>query len=190
MKWYVKALLAAGLAVAIPATASAQPAPPKHAKPAPAKPGAHKPTPAKPAPAKPAPAKPGHGAPVPPPKPIMPPVQPFPHAKPANHPMPVPHDYRAEVHGMHPHDFANLLNQIDRANFKNDRIHHVKTAADHHKFTSEQVRIILTHLEFENNRIDAACALYPAVVDRKNWDVVYSALQFPHSRDRIHHCIR
>ncbi len=156
----------------------AQPGPNNHGPaPAPGKPG---PGPAPhhgPAPAPhhgPAPA-PHHG-PVPPPPVIV-------------HPAPVPPPPAPQA-VMNHHDFERLLRSIDRAPFKGDKLSRIQSAAATNRFSSQQAKELLQHLSFDNDRVKAACSLYPSVVDAANWHIVYEAFSYPASHAQVRHCSR
>jgi len=87
--------------------------------------------------------------------------------------------------GMHPHDFDNLLGSIDRATFKSDKMDRVRMAKHNNNFTCDQVRQIMLHLTFDSDREDAAVMLYPNVVDKGNWYMVYDAFTFSSSGDSV-----
>ncbi len=209
MKWYQTLCIACGIAFLVPSFASAQPVPPpppgQPGMMAPGKPGAHnngkKPDnkkddknahgpqgpaghgpqgPAGHGPAKPAPMSPA-------PKPPVSPAHPAPHG-PAIPPPPAPHN--PMTHGMHPNDFDNLVHSIKRANFKADKLSRIKAAARSNHFTSRQVKELMQALDFDNDRVEAACALYPRVIDHNNWFMVFDALAFSSNRHRVEACSR
>ena len=205
-----------GLLLVVPAYVSAQPAPPPHNGPgmmAPGNNGKHKgnnkhndkkdhkddkdhgpgagPGHAPHPPMSPAPAPRPAASPVPPPKPVATPALPPPPPKAAPHPVPPPpppiiHDPHRD--GMAPHEFDSLIHSIDRANFKADKLNRILNAAKHDHFTSRQVQTLLRHLNFDNDRVKAACALYDHVVDRGNWHIVYDALDYQVNRNYVMHC--
>ena len=88
---------------------------------------------------------------------------------------------------MHPSDFANLLDSIDRATFKGDKLNVIRSASSNY-FTCSQVKQIILRLTFDSDRVEAACMLYPSVVDRNNWFTVLDAATFSSSRDAISNC--
>lgn len=170
----------------------AQPGPNNHGPaPAPGKPG--------PGPMKPAPAPAPHHGPAPAPAPHHGPAPaPAPHHGPAPvppppvvvHPAPVPPPPPAPQIVMNHQDFARLLRSIDRAPFKADKLARVQSAAATNRFSSQQAKELLTHLNFDSDRVKAACSLYPSVVDAANWHIVYEALSYSSSHAQVRHCSR
>ncbi len=106
------------------------------------------------------PGKPGvHGVAVPPPAPGM---------------MP-----------MNPAEFSNLLYSVDRATFGSNKVSRIRDAAKRHHFSADQVRQLMKHVNFENDKITVAVELYHRVVDKHNWHVIYSALTFSSSKIEV-----
>ncbi len=81
--------------------------------------------------------------------------------------------------------FVQLIDMLKKAPFESDRMDIVRTAARDNFFTSEQVKRIMETFQFDENRIKAAKILYPRVVDRENFFVVYSALTHSSSREEL-----
>ena len=156
--------------------------PPPHPAPVP---------PPHPAPApRPAPVAHPRPAPVPPPPPIVSPVPAPPPS--VYHPVTVLVSepvYAPVVRAMHPRDFRNLVRSIEHATFSDDKLMIIRSARLNN-FTSDQVRDILRRLDFDSERIDAAVMLYPRVVDRSNWFIIYDTLDYASSRREIEHQIR
>lgn len=214
MKFYKSFLIASALAYISPALAFAQPAPPPAPAPLvqPAPPGAPgypaprpgdkhddyrpgqpvvPPNAVHPAPiAQPGPAPSGHPSPHPAAQP-----------KPATHPTPAPHVYSYSYKpappgpppapgynparlGMHANDFNILLHSVDNAPFKSDKVTRIRAAKDNY-FTSAQVKTLLLHLPYDSDRTDVAVMLYSHVVDKNNWFIIYDAIDFASSRERI-----
>lgn len=209
MKWYQTLCIACGIALFAPSIASAQPVPAHHGSAAsnakgnshhdkkhdkdkdkdkkdekkghgsnhkpdvvkPVRPDFHPAAPAQPS-HRPAPAHPSHPVPGP--------------AAPA-HPVPT-HD--PMIHGMHPHEFEHLVHSVKHSNFKADKVNLIKVAARSNRFTSDQVKILMDSLAFDNDRVEVACTLYPHVVDRQNWFKIFDSLKFSSSRHRIEACSR
>jgi hypothetical protein len=94
-----------------------------------------------------------------------------------------------ERDGMHPADFRALLNRLDRIPFDSDKVNYLLSRR-HDRFTSAQVRTLLDHLDYDSDRVRVACSLFYSVVDRRNWDLVFSALDYESSRDEVYRCSR
>jgi hypothetical protein len=77
---------------------------------------------------------------------------------------------------MLPAQFRELVQYVQSHGSDSDRLQRMKAAAQHNYFTSDQVRLLMQQLTYENDRVEIAATLYPVVVDRTNWDQVYDLL--------------
>ena len=92
---------------------------------------------------------------------------------------------KKRIEPMSEEKFLQLIDMLKKAPFESDRMDIVRTAAKDNFFTSEQVRKIMETFQFDENRIRVARILYPRVVDRENFFVVYSALDHSSSREEL-----
>lgn len=112
------------------------------------------------------------GFPPPPPPPLPPP------------PFPPP---SGPVHGaaMTPAEFASFQAELKKQTFDSNRLGLVKEVAAEAWFTTDQVIQTMSHFSFSGEKIQAAAAMYPHVVDRERWYSVYSTLTFSSDQEKL-----
>lgn len=81
--------------------------------------------------------------------------------------------------------FASLTAEVSRANFADDKLALVQTAAQANYFTVAQVVTLMKLASFDDTRVEIAVALAPRVLDGDKWFEVYGALSFSSSRDAL-----
>ena len=86
--------------------------------------------------------------------------------------------------------FAKLKRALEAEAFEDGKLELLKDAAAQHRFTSEQVAEIMDLFDFDANRVEAAVICYPKVVDKQNFFVVYSHLEFDASKDELRQKIK
>ena len=82
-------------------------------------------------------------------------------------------------------DFADLLARLKQIAFGNDRVEAVKDAARHNRFTSDQVSRVIALFSFGSEQVEAAAAMYPRVIDKKNFFKVIAELEFESDREEL-----
>jgi len=92
---------------------------------------------------------------------------------------------RKRIEPMPQDKFQKLLDMLRKEAFESSKLDIVRTAAKDNFFTSEQVKEIMETFKFDENRIKVAKILYPRVVDRENFFIVYSALTYSSSREEL-----
>lgn len=81
--------------------------------------------------------------------------------------------------------FASLTAEVSRANFADDKLAIVQTAAGTNYFTVAQVVQLMKLASFDDTRVEIAATLAPRVLDGDKWFEVYGALSFSSSRDAL-----
>lgn len=86
---------------------------------------------------------------------------------------------------MSPRHFSHLLAAVYAQPFSNSRLQVVLVAAQHNYFTSAQARRLVGAMTFSNDRVNAAVALYPQVIDQGNFFEVMGAFRFQSARTQV-----
>ena len=86
---------------------------------------------------------------------------------------------------MSPSSFRSLLKTLEDEAFEDTRLEILKDAATRNYFTVYQLLDILKLFTFDDNKISACKIIYPRLVDRENFHEVYSAFQFPDSKEAL-----
>jgi len=92
---------------------------------------------------------------------------------------------KTEAYAMETEPFSDLLTRLRSTSFESDKIALIRTAARSNLFTCDQVIALVSLLDFDNDRIDAAAALYPRTSNKKNWFKVYSVFAFDSSKEDL-----
>ncbi len=92
---------------------------------------------------------------------------------------------RNRIEPMPEDKFQELLNMLQKEAFESGKLEIVRTAAKDNFFTSEQVKRIMETFQFDDYKVKAAKILYPRVVDRENFFVVFSTLTYSSSREEL-----
>ncbi len=92
---------------------------------------------------------------------------------------------KSRIEPMPEDKFLQLIDMLRKEAFESSKLDIVRTAAKNNFFTSEQVKRIMEEFQFDENRLKVAKILYPRVVDRENFFVVYSALTYSSSREQL-----
>jgi hypothetical protein len=74
--------------------------------------------------------------------------------------------------------FASFRGSIERASFAADRLRLIENGAKYRHFTAAQVGQIIEQLPFGAEKVEAGVMLYPRVLDKQNWHVVYDGFDF------------
>jgi len=90
---------------------------------------------------------------------------------------PMPHNICLQP-SMPPVTFNNALNSIASQSFESGRVAVARQLISSNCMSSEQVRSILTLMQFESSRLDLAKYAYRFTCDPQNYHVVYSVFQF------------
>jgi len=86
---------------------------------------------------------------------------------------------------MAPDDFEALLAALKGAPFSSDKLVLVRDAAKRNRFETDQVLRVVKLFSHGSEQVDAAVAMYPRVVDKKNFFKVYGVLSFSSDRDSL-----
>lgn len=81
--------------------------------------------------------------------------------------------------------FDQVLWDLERARFEDDRVAIITRVARIYTVNTRQVRTMVSHLRFSDNRMDALVDLYSRVRDRDNWYRVYDLLTFSNDRRQL-----
>ena len=80
-------------------------------------------------------------------------------------------------------DFSLFLKRYENASFSNDKKSIIETALNQSLFTSQQAKLILSNISFENEKKELICKLYNNLVDPQNYEELLDTLSF--SKDEI-----
>lgn len=83
-----------------------------------------------------------------------------------------------------------LIQDLREEPFSDDQLRLLRTAADKHHFTVDQVLRILPVFTFEDDRVEAVRILWPKVLDKENGHRLYSAFTFSDSKEKVEQIIR
>ena len=81
--------------------------------------------------------------------------------------------------------FSELLNSVSKSALGANKVARIRAAAKKNYFSCDQVRQLMKAVKLDNNKITVAVELNKRVLDKDNWDVVYSALTFSTSKLEI-----
>lgn len=112
------------------------------------------------------------GGPMPPPIP-PPPMPP---------PIPVPPAQPEAMTGM---QFAEFVGELKKQSFDKERLALLKEVSAENWFTTDQVIQAMGLFSFSSEKIAAGTAMYPRVVDQKNWYKVYSTFSFSSDQEKL-----
>jgi hypothetical protein len=82
-------------------------------------------------------------------------------------------------------DFGAFLTALDHASFSSDKLAMIRTTCPHAWFTAAQVVRVLDELPHSTDKLEAAKALWPRIVDPQNGYLVYDALPFSSDKDAL-----
>ncbi len=105
------------------------------------------------------------------------------------------YDHPGELHPLPPEGESfstisrealdDLIEALEDADFDEDQLRILRTAARKNYFQVRQVVRILEALDFEDTRLEAVRILWPRVVDRENAHELYEAFDFSSSREEL-----
>jgi hypothetical protein len=81
--------------------------------------------------------------------------------------------------------FQELLKSIEDENYDDTRIEILDDAAGRNYFTCEQLVEILKPFSFDFNKITVCKTVYPKLVDKENFHIVYPSFTFSYSKTEI-----
>jgi hypothetical protein len=99
---------------------------------------------------------------------------------PAPPPAPVP-----QVQPISEGQLQQLLNAIAKESFGDGKVRVVESAAPSQFFLVSQVQRVLAKFSFGDDKLDAARALWPRVLDRENAYNLYSSFNFQGEKDKL-----
>ena len=82
-------------------------------------------------------------------------------------------------------DFTDLISEIDDADFSDDKINVIKTAADGNCFSVEQIKKVLKLLDYDDNRLKAAKILYKTLSDKSRVFKIYSSFEYSSTKEEF-----
>lgn len=83
------------------------------------------------------------------------------------------------------HASTGLLRAIQQESFESGRKNVIATAASYNYFTCTQLARIFNALSFSSQKIFAAQAICPKIVDKQNMHIVLSALTFENEKEKV-----
>ena len=90
---------------------------------------------------------------------------------------------------MSPSVFTQFLQELeDEFNYKRSDM--IQTALLTSRFTCQQCVALMQLWDFDSDRIDLVKQIYPSIVDKQNAILLFSALDFDHSKDSLRSIIR
>lgn len=81
--------------------------------------------------------------------------------------------------------FMQLLKGLSAESFDEGKISYVMQVGRSHHFTSAQTSKLLSVFDFDDERVNAAVALYPYVVDHENFPAVLKVFSFDDGRETV-----
>jgi hypothetical protein len=87
-------------------------------------------------------------------------------------------------------DFQQVKEQLRREWFENNRLRSAQTILQGNNVTSNQVKQLMYLFSFDDNRLEVAKAAYRNTVDKQNFFIVQSALNFENDREELDRFIR
>ncbi len=81
--------------------------------------------------------------------------------------------------------FQAMLQQAKGEDFDNQRLAFVKGLGKANWFTADQITALLKTFDFDNNRADAAIALFSRCVDQGNWFKIYGTFEFDSNKNKV-----
>jgi hypothetical protein len=89
---------------------------------------------------------------------------------------PVPVQY-----GMHPYDFDQLKNTIERLSFESTKMQVARQALSMNSVTSRQVAELISLMTFESSKLELAKFAYHHMIDKQNYFILNDAFSFESS---------
>ncbi len=80
---------------------------------------------------------------------------------------------------------TQLMQSLEAASFRDDKLRVLRSAAAHHHFTCEQAATLARKLSFGKDQVDALVLLFPKVVDPENSHTFYSVLAHKSDREAL-----
>ncbi len=99
-------------------------------------------------------------------------------------PPPPPPVQTAPAH-MPPAAFATLRGAIQTESFSDGKLRVLRSALTDHRLSVEQAAQILPLFDFSSDRVEAACAIHPRLVDPENFYRLYSAFDFESDKEEV-----
>ncbi len=87
-------------------------------------------------------------------------------------------------------DFQQVKEQLRSEWFENNRLRSAQTILQGNSVTSYQVKQLMYLFSFDDNRLEVAKAAYRNTVDKQNFYIVQSALNFENDREELDRFIR
>jgi hypothetical protein len=82
-------------------------------------------------------------------------------------------------------DFADLISEIEDADFSDDKINVIKTATDGNCFSVEQIKKVLKLLDYDEDRLKAAKILYETLSDKSRVFKIYSSFEYSSTKEEF-----
>lgn len=81
--------------------------------------------------------------------------------------------------------FSSLIQSLHSATFDKNKISVLASTVNRIYFTSNQAAQIIRKMDFSAGQADAAVMLYPRVLDKQNWHVIYNSVDFESTKETI-----
>lgn len=86
---------------------------------------------------------------------------------------------------MNKEEFAGFVDGMKRQFTTSDRISYIEKAVPYHWFTSTQCARLVKEFSFSDEQAKIAKTIYPHVVDKENFNVVFDVLPFGFNKDGV-----
>jgi len=81
--------------------------------------------------------------------------------------------------------FDALAKRLRELSFSRDQLSYLQDAVRHQRFTTDQVRTVMKVFSFDADKVKAAVAMYPAVLDKADFYRAQDELTFEADRERL-----
>jgi hypothetical protein len=100
-------------------------------------------------------------------------------------PPPPPPPVKPAPMNMPPAAFATLRGAIQTESFSDGKLTVLRTALADHRLSVQQASQLLPLFDFSSDRVEAAVAIYPRLVDPENFFQLYSAFDFESDKEEV-----
>ena len=100
-------------------------------------------------------------------------------------PPPPPPPVRPAPVEMPPAAFATLRGAIQTESFSDGKLRVLRSALDSHLLNVQQAAQLLPLFDFSSDRVEAAVAIHPRLVDPENFFQLYSAFDFESDKEEV-----
>ena len=87
---------------------------------------------------------------------------------------------------MNNQEFSSFVNALKRnSSFDKDRLALISTTSRNTNFTSQQIYSLVKEMDFDGNKLEVGKMLYAKCVDRRNYHLVFEAIDFDSTKAKL-----